>query len=155
MFLKYHPEGATESTTYEFLPGRVRAAKAQIIEKIYSKAIGEKATWEQFKIAVMQGSIAARRVLLWHLMSDVHPTLRFEDVPDFFEEEVVVEWSRKELQDMIDGFERAEMPDAEKAMVLARLREELNAAPGGDDDPLPEAEQGKAEPLENSEEPTG
>lgn len=156
MYLKYHPDGTAESQTYEFLPGRVRVSKAQVVEKLYSKAIGEKATWEQFKIAVMQGSIAARRVLLWMLMSQVHPSLRYEDVPDFFEEEVTVEWSRRELQDMHDGIEQSSMPDGEKETVLARLREEIATAPTGDDDPLPEAEEvGKAEPSTSCDEPTG
>jgi hypothetical protein len=153
LFLKYHPEGATEPTTYEFLPGRVRVSRAQLVEKVYSRALGEKATWEQFKIAVVQGSIAARRVLLWLLMSQIHPTLRYEDVPDFYEDEVTVEWSRQELQDMYDGLERAQMPDGEKETLLARLREEIAGAPTGDDDPLPEADQGKASPI--CEPPTG
>lgn len=56
-------------------------------------------TWDEFQKAILGGSIAARRVLLWHLLKREHPPLRLDDV-SFRTGEVEVEFEKCELVDL-------------------------------------------------------
>jgi hypothetical protein len=117
-----------EHVVYEFKPGKVRTSQAAIVERMYAKLSGEKQTWESFKIGVLQGSATARRVLLWHLMLRDHPTTRIDDV-DPTEDELLVEHSKSELQEMRDALEKAAGPsESEMGLMLARLDVEIMTA---------------------------
>lgn len=83
MKVTYTPEGDA-AQVFDFKPKLVRAAMAEMIE---TRADMKYAQWVE---AVLAGSIKARRVLLWHLLSRVHGHLKLEDV-DFAVGEVVVE----------------------------------------------------------------
>lgn len=98
MFVTYSPDG-DEPRTWEFQPGRVKTSRCQLIERRMKDLTGETRTYTQFQAEVQQGSAAARRVLLWHLLSTDHPTLRIEDV-DPLADELVVEHSRQELEEI-------------------------------------------------------
>ncbi|MFF0469328.1 hypothetical protein ACFYPX_18090 [Micromonospora zamorensis] len=130
MHVTYTPEGGT-AQRWDFNPGRVRAAEAELIEKRYGKA------WDQFRADVQTGSMKARRVLLWHLLRREHHTLRFEDVPDFYTDELLVEHSVDELTLMREKLAQADLPDGDRDQMLAMLDIELAEAaargevPGG------------------------
>jgi hypothetical protein len=146
VFVTFTPEDTGEVQRFEFKPGRIRSSRAEMIEKKYAKLAGEKLTYDQFKMAVAQGSAIARRVLLWHVLNTVHPTLRIEDV-DPFEDEILVEYSRTELEELRAEIVKAKgLDDEQREAIVARLDQEIETAP--DDDG------GKA-PSKNSEPGTG
>lgn len=133
MLLDYKPDGG-EVTRFEFRPGKVRASRAAMIERLYTKLAGETRTWEMFKADILRGSMVARRVLLWHFLSGKHPTVRIEDV-DPLEDEMVLQFSKAELEDFYAAAEKSTSgTEDEREMILARLREEIEAAPDGDDE---------------------
>lgn len=128
MFLTYTPDGEPPQR-FEFRPGRVRLARAEMIEKRYGQLTGAKpATFEAWRMAVQQGSAAARRVLLWHLLSEIHPTIKIEDV-DPFEDELLLEYSKAELLEMRAALEKAPgIPEAELGIMLGQLDVEIMTA---------------------------
>lgn len=128
MFVTYHPQGSDTPTRWEFKPGKVRNARASMIEKLYGKAIGQRATYKEFEAAVQQGAATARRVLLWHLQSIDHPNLRLDDV-DFCEDEMLVEFSREELTEFREGVAAAAIEDeAQRALMLGALDAQIATA---------------------------
>lgn len=135
MFVTYTPEDG-ETQRWEFSPGRVRQSDAALIEKQYGQ------TWERFCGDVQAGSIKARRVLLWHLMRRDHHTLRFEDVPDFYADEVVIEHNASELASFRERLLKAGLPEMELAAAVAMLDDEI-AQQGG-------AEQVEGKAISNS-----
>lgn len=132
MFVTYTPEGQSEPQTWLFVPGKVRNSRASHIEKLFAKEYGERQTFEQFKVAVQQGSSPARRVLLWHLQQQNHPTLRIEDV-DFAEGELTVEFTVSELVEMRDLIARMKGTDeAQREQMLAAIDMQMETAPEDD-----------------------
>lgn len=141
MFLVYKPAGASTETRYEFRPEKVKSSRASIAEKLYAKACGERRTWEQFIADAQQGSITARKVVLWLAQSEQHHTLRFEDMPDLETGQITMRYSKQELRRMREGIkDSAQMLDGEKQALLASLDAEIADAPAGSDEPDPEPE---------------
>ena len=97
MFVTYSPDGDAPRE-WEFKPGTIRSDRMSQIEKAYKRVAGAElsTTWDAWLIAMQQGSTPARRVMLWHLLSLDHPTLRVDDV-HFASDELTVEYSRAEL----------------------------------------------------------
>ncbi|GIH98090.1 hypothetical protein [Planobispora takensis] len=114
MFVTYRPEDGTEQR-WTFDPGRVRASQAEAIEK----RAGE--PWDAWLFAVQAGNMRARRVLLWHLLRLDHPALKFEDTPDFYAGELVVEHSVAELTEIRGRVAKATLPAVQRDQVLAAL----------------------------------
>lgn len=114
MFVTYQPSDG-ERQRWEWDPDRVRQSEAEMVEKRYGK------TWDQFKAGVMSGDSKARRVLLWHLLRREHHTLRYEDTPDFYVGELVVEFSTGEIAVMRDRIMKANIPDDEREQMLTAL----------------------------------
>lgn len=113
MYVTYSPEsGDVQRWVFD---GKVRQSKAEMIEKRYG------GTFEQWRSAVQAGDSKARRVLLWHLMSQDHPTLRYEDVPDFYVDELVVEFTADELRTIRENVAKASLAADEKETMLAML----------------------------------
>lgn len=127
MFITYSPaEGDVQR--WDFNPSKLRSLEAEMIEKRYGD------NFDNFRSALIAGSVKARRVALWHLLSRRHPTLKFEDV-DFALGEVEVSFSRSELLNIRDSMERS-FPfesDAERAAMLAAMNEQIAEAPDEDD----------------------
>lgn len=117
MLVTYRPEGQPEQA-WEFDPGRVRAAEAELVEKRAGQH------WAQWVSAVQSGSIRARRILLWHLLKQVHHTLRFEDTPDFYADEVGVEYGVGELRRLRDRLLKANLTadELEQAMTAVDIQ---------------------------------
>lgn len=127
MYVTYTPEDGAPQT-WTFKPGRVRASRAALLEKRYSKLAGEQKTWDMFKADVVRGAADARRVLLWHLLTLEHHTLRIEDI-DPLEDELLVEHSREELEELRVEVDKARnLDDSTRAMILDKLDEEIETA---------------------------
>lgn len=135
MHVTYAPEDG-DRQEWDFVAGRVRSGEAALMQTRFG------ATWEQFDAGVQKGDIHARRVLLWHLLRLEHVKLRFEDTPDFYADELLVEFSVTELTRIIDELTTARMPEDQRAMVLAAFDRELAKAvlrEGGMGNPDPKA----------------
>lgn len=123
MYVIYTPADAPMQK-WTFDPARVRSQRAIQIERHAGQ------TWEEWLQGVQMGRMRARRVLLWHLISQDHPTLRFEDTPDFLAGELAVHHSPAELAEMIREARRAsaQIPEDQYAMVMATLEREAKAS---------------------------
>jgi hypothetical protein len=127
MFVTYQPEGKDQQR-WEIDPDRVRQSRAEIIEKRFGK------NWDQFRAGVQSGDSKARKVLLWHLISLEHHTLRYEDVPDFCMGELKVEHSRGELLVLRDRLAKVNLPEDEREQMLTALDIEITDAIASEDD---------------------
>jgi len=114
MHVTYKPEDGT-STEWDFDAGRVRASTAEVIEKRYGE------NWESWVAGVSSGNIRARRVLLWHLLTRDHPTLRYEDTPDFFADELLVQFSSAELAALRERVSKADIAAERRESMLAAI----------------------------------
>lgn len=124
MRIAYTPKSAADgdAQTWIFEPGRIRASEAEQIEKRYG------GRWEDFLADVKGGSMRARRVLLWHLLRTAHPGLKFEDVPDFYADELVCTYSYAELAAMRDRVLKANLDQDTREQVLTALDIEMTEA---------------------------
>lgn len=129
MKVVYTPEGG-ERQEWDFLPARIRESRAEMIERRYAKLIGEKSVpFEQFRMAALQDSASARRVLLWHLLSTIHPTVRIEDV-DPLRGELKVTASKSELGELRTVLETTGgMDDEQRTIMLATIDAQIAGAP--------------------------
>lgn len=115
MWFVYSPEDA-ERQEWWFDPKKIRSQEAEAIEKRTGW------DWSEFGVHLLQGSVLARRALLWTYQRRVHPKLRFEDV-DFAAGEIELEFSREELEAIraqADGIDPAQAAVVEEQIQLAR-----------------------------------
>lgn len=131
MIVTYTPEGGQEQR-WQFDPRAVKARQAEDIERRYGNG------WAAWVNSVRDGSAAARRVLLWHLLRRDHPALRFDDTPDFAMGELLVELDTAELQAMRDRAAGntdldAEVRDEVLAAIDAEIKEAQAKAEAADD----------------------
>ncbi|MFY1660908.1 hypothetical protein [Micromonospora sp. WMMD1274] len=125
MIVTYKPEGG-EAQEWEFRPGRVKSSEAEILQRRFG------GTWDEFAVGVLKGDIRARRIMLWHLLRQAHNTLMFEDMPEFYMDELVVEHTKHELGEMRNNVEKlSSLTDDERAGMLAALEIQIEAAPEG------------------------
>lgn len=114
---------------YDFDPDDVPQSQAEMIEARYGRGPGQ---WELWIEDVRRGGARARKVLLWHLLRQVHHTLRYEDVPDFKMGQVKVEHSLGELLTIREKVLKSNLADDEKDGVLAALDVEITEQMGDD-----------------------
>jgi hypothetical protein len=114
MHIRYTPEDGN-AQRWDFDPGRVRNSTAT---KIAQQLGG---TYDEWKIGVTKNDPKARRVLLWYLTQLDHPNLRLVDVPDFYDDELVVEFSVKELDDMRTRAEKSNMPNLDTFLMALEV----------------------------------
>lgn len=120
MQVTYKPEDHPDrNQTWEFDPQRVRQSRAEMIEKRFG---GRYSEWVE---GVQRADSRARRVLLWHLMSMDHHTLKLEDVPDFMMGELEVDYALADLQRIRLQVSESSMDDATKETALERLDLEI------------------------------
>lgn len=134
MIVKYTPFdiGRGEPREWLFKPRReIPASICVVIEKQSGMKFDD---WIQ---ACMADDVNAGRVLLWHLLKRENPPLRFDDTPDFFPDELVVEADADELEDMREKVASATLrpgvDEEERQRVLDRIEAELaekTAGPG-------------------------
>lgn len=118
MFVTYAPEDPADGDRQEwtFKPGRVRASEAQALQRQF----GEN-NWDAFVLGVQLNDVHARRVLLWHLMRREHPRLAFNDVPDFYADELTVKFDVAELTPLLEQMEKSNLPEDKKQQAHAAL----------------------------------
>jgi hypothetical protein len=121
MIVIYRPEDGEEQR-WVFDPRRVRASRAEMIERRADE------NWDVWLQSVQSGNMRARRVLLWHLMSMPHPTMRYEDTPDFYAGELEIQHSVAELTEYRDRVVKAGLPEVQTAQLLAVMDAELAEA---------------------------
>lgn len=114
MQVTWDPENGEEVQRWTFDPDDVLRSDAKKIEKHYGGA------WDAWVQGLRLSETHARAVLLWYMMKTVHPSLRFEDVPDFRIRQLKVEMGVRELKEL---FERAK-----KMKLDADDREAFDAA---------------------------
>lgn len=142
MDVTYTPEGET-AQTWNFNSGRVRTVEAEQIEARSGMR------YEEWVLAIQAGGARARRVLLWHLMRRDHPKLRFEDTPDFYMDELVLEYDATELRELLARLDdpSIELDEEAASKVRVLLTAEIEAAESRGD-------LGKAPASPDSETPT-
>lgn len=121
MLVTYKPEGQ-DPRSWTFEPGRTRLSEAAAVEKHYGSS------WEQFAAEVQAGGARARRVLLWMLQRRDHPALRFEDVPDCYLDELVLEHTVAELLSFRTQLHQAGLPEAELIPAINVINAQLAEA---------------------------
>lgn len=127
MFVTYTPAG-DPPREWDVDIDDLTESECERIERQFRKATGDtSATYDKFRLDLYQGGSVARRVLLWHLLRSEHPTLRYEDTPDFRRKQFKVEFSRGEYKLMRDQVLQA--PDSvERDQALAVLDREIEQA---------------------------
>lgn len=128
MNITYKPEGGTEQS-WVFKPAKVRQSEAEVIEARAG------CDWDTFITKVQEGASRARRVLLWHLMRREHPTLRYEDTPDFLVGELVVQFDADELRNFITALDdpKATFTPEQREQLRVGLQAELEQAEAAGD----------------------
>jgi hypothetical protein len=121
VLVTYRPTGGDEQS-WDYDRDQVKASRAEAIERRFG------ASWEQFNLGVMQGSMKARRVLLWYLSTLTHPNLRYEDTPDFAAGELVCQFSSTELLGLRERAMKANLSDDDREAMLVGLDLELTEA---------------------------
>lgn len=104
------------------MPDDVTQSQAEMVEKRYGR------NWDDFLTDVRGGNAKARKVLLWHLLRQMHHTLRYEDTPDFKMGAVVVSFDLEELQIIRDRVMKANLSDEDREAVLTALDLDLSEA---------------------------
>jgi hypothetical protein len=126
MIITYKPSDGDQQR-WELDPLKVLDDAAEEIEYHY------RGTYDEWHVGVLQGQTRARRVLLWHLQRQVHPSLAFADLPRFERGALEVELDRDELLRMREGIATAQIPAADRERALALVDGELakHAVPEG------------------------
>lgn len=96
----YKPEGS-EPQSWEINLGRFKVGECEAIEARTGMAFGS-----EFKEALLSANATARRALLWTLQRRTHHTIRYQDI-DFYDDEVLLEFDRDELTEMLNAMEQA------------------------------------------------
>jgi hypothetical protein len=133
----YAPAGA-DPKEWTWDPDDVFQSQAELIQKRYG------GNWEDFTSGVRNGDARARKVLLWHFLRLVHPTMRYEDTPDFRMRELKVEYDVDELIRIRDRILKADLTGEERDAALASVEFEISERIGEVPDPEPAVEPGKA-----------
>jgi len=134
MIVTYTPAGQDTPQVWRFDPDEVKASKMEMIERRWAGGADPESgpsSYDRWLTAVQNGEVKARHVLLWHLLSLEHHTIRFEDV-DFTRRELRVELSKDEYARLIDAVRNGKRPPAQKERIIASLLDDQAQAP---DDP--------------------
>lgn len=122
MDVTFDPEDGSEIRTWPFDPDDVLRSEATAIERAYGES------WEQWINALRIKNARARTVLLWHLLKQDHPKLKFDDTPDFRMRQMTVEMSSAELKVVYDQMARTKMnEDLREAFDAAYQRDYQDA----------------------------
>jgi hypothetical protein len=122
MYVQWDPEDGSEKQSWQFEPGDVGRKAAIQIEAHYD------GSWDQWLQGLMLGKILARTVLLWYMLIQVHPKLRFDDVPDFRVRQLTVEMGSKEIHDLWTRAKRIKMSDDQREAFESQIVEDMRDA---------------------------
>lgn len=137
MQVTWDPEDESEPQTWQFDPEDVPFKRAKEIEKHFD------GTYDQWVVALQTGDISARSVLLWYMLTHVHPKLRYQDLPNFRVRQLKAEmgvvelkrlWARvqrmKLSEEKTEAFETAFEADMRDAMDREGLDGEFTIVDG-------------------------
>lgn len=114
MLLIYRPEGADERQ-WTFDPQKLLSSEAEAIEKVTGL------TYEEFGQALVKGSAAARRALLWVYLKREDAPLRFSQV-DVPVGSVGIDYETHELVAIRDALlDNRDLSDKERADALEQF----------------------------------
>ena len=125
MIIKFTPEGQ-DAREWTFEPRKVKQSVAEMIEKRAGCGFNE------WVLAVRQGSAKAWKVLVWHLLCrETGYALRWEDVPDFAMGDIEIgldlaEW----LQTRETAADSPALTDDEREAALAQIDGEIEKLAG-------------------------
>lgn len=145
MLVEFTPEGQAEPTVWTYKRNKVMSKRGEMIERVYGD------TFERWNVGLVQGSMRARRVLLWHLIGLEHPRLKYADLDDFAADQLVLRFDSGELKAMRDNVsddkklsedEREAMTEYLHSEYVDAMRRELDieAADADADQPLTDEE---------------
>lgn len=120
MYLVYHPEGESEEKRWEYNPRKLRATEREMLESKTGK------NFTEFTTDCLQGNSLCRRALLFLFLRREHPRIRWDDV-DFAWDELRLEYSRQELQEMREQVAER-MTGEEREAALSKLDDEIASA---------------------------
>ena len=119
MKLIYRPDGQ-EPQEWEFVLGKFRVGEMKTVEKATGMPFAT-----EFKDRLFKGDSTARQALLWVLRRRTDPTLQLRDV-DFADDELTLEFSLPEWQDMRQSVEEAPgLSDDQRTVALAAIDSEI------------------------------
>jgi len=131
MILTYAPEGA-EPRKWPVEPAKMMTSEAEAIEKVTGM------TWDEFGLALVKGSVVARRALLWVMLKRSEPTLRHNQI-DPPVGSLTLEYERPELEAMREEVLKSTETDEDmRELALGMLQTELDALP--DEEEVPKAD---------------
>jgi len=110
MQVEWDPENGEDKREWQFDPDEVFRKDASLIEKHFG------GSFDQWRAGLMIGNIDARAVLLWYMLKQVHPSVKFEDVPNFRVRQLKTELGTLELKTLWKRAEKMKMdPDTREA----------------------------------------
>lgn len=119
MYLVYTPDGGDEQR-WEYNPRKLKATEREMLERRTER------NFSKFTSDCLEGNSLCRRALLFMFLRRQHPHVRWDDV-DFAWDELKLEYSKQELQQMRDQVD-ANMTGSDREMALARLDQEIESA---------------------------
>ena len=126
MLLNYTPEGE-EAQQWPVKLDKLMSSEAEAIEKVTGL------TYEEFSLALVKGSITARRALLWVMLKRTSPTLRHGHIDPPINS-IVLEFEPDEWRDIRAAVaDDEDLTDEERASALSAIDEQL--ADAGDETP--------------------
>lgn len=127
MYFVYHPDGQDDPTRWKYVPQKLMSSEREMLERHTDR------NFSQFTQDVLQGNSLCRRALLFMFLKRDHPgKIKFDDV-DFAWDEVRLEFSRAEYQQMMDDA-RERLSGEQLAAVLEKFEEEAADAYEDPDD---------------------
>lgn len=126
MLVIWDPEDGSDKQTWHFDADDVPRKRAEEIETFYRKSGG--ASYDGWKIGLQSGEIGARAILLWYMLTQVHPKLNFKDVPDFRVRQLKVEMTVEELKGLWKQIQRMGLDDDKKSDMERAFRIALEDA---------------------------
>lgn len=124
MFVTWKPENGENDVNWDFDPDELLNSESRAIEKAYGES------FEQWMNGLRLSEAKARAVLLWHLLRQAHPKVRFEDTPDFRNRQLKVEMSSSEIVKLRDRMSRTRMNDDRREALMAAIDVDLQDAYG-------------------------
>lgn len=122
MFVEWDPENGEQKQTWTFDPGDVTRKSAMSMEKHYG------GSWDQLLQGLQMGQMQARAVLLWYMLTQVHPKLKFEDVPDFRVRQLTVHMGVSELRDLWERAKRIKLTADQREAFEAQFESDMRDA---------------------------
>jgi hypothetical protein len=122
MLVIWDPEDGSDKQTWHFDADDVPRKRAAEIEKLYRDGGGS--NWDGWKLGLQAGEILPRTILLWYMLTGVHPKLQFRDLPDFRVRQLKVEQTVAELKALWKqvqrmGLDEDKAADMEKAFRIS------------------------------------